>query len=145
MNKKIIGLCILAVAIVAVAYYYLTQPPNLKFVDAAPITVTLREGENQTIFVNVEYDAVPGSNAVFHDLTLNINIPNYDSKYLDISANDFSAANLSANGARTGDIPIHIKAYKLLQGTETAYEGYIELYSGSKKMDEKPIKIIMTK
>jgi hypothetical protein len=145
LNKKIIGLCILGLLVVAVSYYYFTQSPSLKFVDASPVTITLREGENKTIFVNVEYDSVTGSNATFHDLTLNINIPNYDGKSLDISTNEFSAGNLSVSGARTGDIPIYIKANKLLSGTQITYDGYIELYSGTNKMDEKPIEIIMTK
>ncbi len=134
----------MAVAIAAVAYYF-TQPPSLKFVDATPVSVSLRPGENQTIFVNVEYNDVLGSNAAFHDLTLNINMPNYDSKYLDISSGDLSASKLSANGERTGDLPIHIMANKSFLGNQTTYDGYIELYNGSKKMDEKPIKIILTK
>lgn len=111
----------------------------IKFVDVTPITVILHEGQTQTINVNVK----SSSEQVFTDMKLDYEIGNYDPKYLLVKPSEFKDNRLLTDGDRTGDTPIKVTAIKLAQGDEVTYWGKIQVYSGEKLMDTKPIKIII--
>ena len=144
----IIALVVIAVLFVAaiiivpevqamVLSFFNTSP--VQFVDITPLTVILQEGETRTITVNVENN----SNQQFSDLRLDYKIGNHNNEFLTITPHEFQDDRLLTKGDRTGNTPIDITAIKLIQGDEATYWGEIQLYSGDKLMDTKPIKIVI--
>ena len=133
-----IALIIIVPEVQAIVLSFFNTSP-VKFVDITPITIILQEGETKTINVNVESNSAKQ----FTDLRLYYEIGNYNPKYLIITPYEFKDDTLVAKGDRTGLTPIEITAIKLVQGDQVTYWGEIQVYSGEKLMDTKPIKIII--